>query len=263
MKKYLFSIVLFWFLGGSAYSQISPPGLGKAHTADWFALGIRQKLDTLGGRGWQSMTYVGMGRKSNPNNNDPFYKPAIWVLNQEFYNQFHPNWQYSMALSYRRQDEYEDRPPYEHDTPEIRQEFRVYGRLYYQFSTPRVKIVPILRQEFRKYYAPDFTAIDENYQLRTRVRLQVTLNLDRNKRHKIVGSSEQLFSISKATDASEPWSEFDYRESRFSLYYSYSQKKLPLTYSLGYMNNLVGQTHPYQVHYLAFDIVLENPFGHR
>lgn len=75
-KEYL-SLFLFFVVFGNVFSQISPPGLGKAHTADWFALGIRQDLDTLDIKGWQSLSYVGMGRKSNPDNYDPHYKPAI------------------------------------------------------------------------------------------------------------------------------------------------------------------------------------------
>lgn len=243
----------------NCFSQISPPGLGKAHTADWFAFGVRQELDTIEGKGWQSMTYIGVGRKSNPNNYDPFYKPAILVLNQEFYHQFHNDWQYSLALSYRRQDEYLDNMPYEHDNPKLKQEFRLYGRFSYLFSTSRIKLVPTFRQEFRKFYTPDFQNISEDYQFRSRFRLQLTVNLDSKKTHRLIASSEQLFSISKG-NTPDNWTDFNYRESRFSLYYSYSPKALPFIFSVGYMNNLIGQKNPYDVHYLAFDIVIENPF---
>lgn len=120
---------------GKCFSQISPPGEGKAHTANWFAFGNRQELSTTHGRGWQSMSYIGIGRKSNPDNYDLFYKSAILVVNQEFYHQFHSVWQTSFALSYRRQDEYLDNKPYEHDNPKLKQEFRLYGRFSYIFST--------------------------------------------------------------------------------------------------------------------------------
>lgn len=205
------------------------------------------------------MSYIGVGRKSNPDNYDPFYKPAILVINQEFYHQFHRTWQYSLALSYRRQDEYLDNAPYEHNNPKLKQEFRLYGRFSYIFSTSRIKLVPTFRQEFRKFYSPDFQNINENFQFRSRFRLQLTANLDSKKRHRLIASSEQLFSISKE-NTPDTWTEFNYRESRFSLYYSYSPKTVPFIFSVGYMNNLVGQKNPYDVHYLAFDIVIENPF---
>ena len=57
----------------------------------------------------ESMTYIGIGRKSNPEgNSNPFHKQAILVINQEFYNNYVENWQYSYAISYRYQNNYED-----------------------------------------------------------------------------------------------------------------------------------------------------------
>lgn len=73
--------------GGRASAQISPPGLGRGHTANWVALGISKDLDSL--KRWSSVSYVGLGRKSNPNNYNPLYKSVILVLNQEFYYRFH------------------------------------------------------------------------------------------------------------------------------------------------------------------------------
>ncbi len=253
-------LIIFLLSGQIVFGQISSPGLGKAHTADWFALGVRQKLDTLADGGWQSMTYVGFGEKSNPDNYNPFYKPAIFVLNQEFYHQFHKAWQYSFAVSYRRQDEYFDRPPYEHETPGIKQEFRTYGRFSYIFKASRIKLIPTFRQEFRKFWAPDFKNIAEDFQFRSRFRLQLTVNLNENKTRKLVASSEQLFSISKEA-MPDTWTDFNYRESRFSLYYSILPEALPVVVSIGYMNNLVSGETTYDAHYLAFDIIIENPFN--
>lgn len=258
IKKQFFSIIFFfWLFVGTSYSQISPPGLGTTKMADWIAIGIRQKLDTV--ESWQSISYIGVGRKSNPDNYNPFFKPAILIVNQEFYHQFHKNWQYSLALSYRRQDEYLEIPPYEHDNPKLKQEFRLYSRFSYIFNTSRIKLVPTFRQEFRKFYSPDFRTFDENFQFRSRFRLQLTANLNRNKTHRLIISSEQLFSVSKEVMPSK-WTDFNYRESRFSLYYSYSPKKFPVVFSIGYMNNLIGQKKIYNAHYLAFDVVIKNPF---
>lgn len=259
MKNYL--IIKLFFLciliSNFTKSQISPPGLGVANTAGWFAVGLRQEFDTL--KEWQSMTYAGMGRKSNPDNYDPLFKSAILVLTQEFYHKFNKNWQYSFALSYRRQDEYFKTAPYQHENPTLKQEYRAYSRFSYTYKTTHFKFVPTLRQEFRKYYSPTFTSITEDFQFRTRLRLQLTVNLDKNKIHKISLSSEQLFSISK-NNAPNLWTDFNYRESRFTFYYSFSPQKSPLIYSLGYMNNLVGIKQNYTVNYFAFDVIWENPF---
>ncbi|MCR6639912.1 MAG: hypothetical protein NVV82_13255 [Sporocytophaga sp.] len=56
-----------------------------------------------------------------------------FVLNQEFYHQMPNEWLYSFALSYRRQDEYSEISPFEHENPTLKQEFRLYGRFPYFF----------------------------------------------------------------------------------------------------------------------------------
>lgn len=260
MKSFLaLSYLILILFANNCLAQISPPGEGIARTADWFAFGVRQKLDTIDGKGWQSISYIGLGRKSNPDNYNPLFKPAILVTNQEFYHQFHNNWQYSLALSYRRQDEYLNNKPYYHDSPKLKQEFRLYSRFSYIFSTSQIKLTPTLRQEFRKFCSPSFRNMDEDFQYRSRFRLQLTAALDRKKEHRVMISSEQLFSLSKE-NSPDKWTDFHYRESRFSVYYSYSPKTAPLTLSIGYMNNLVGKKKLYDVHYIAFDLVIENPF---
>lgn len=259
MRYYLYKIFFLVVFINSCLSQISPPGLGSANMANWNAVGIRQELDTIEGKGWQSISYIGIGRKSNPNNYNPIYKQAILVLNEEIYHQFHKTWQYSFAMSYRRQDEYDKNVPYDYVSPKLKQEFRLYSRLSYIFKTSRLKIVPTIRQEFRKFYSPNFTNVQENFQLRSRFRIQLSINLDNKKHHRLIASSEQLFSISKYNSTNN-WNIFDYRESRFSLYYSYSPKTLPVILSVGYMNNLVGSKNKYDVNYFAFDIIFENLF---
>lgn len=236
-------------------SQLSPPGLGVAKTGGWLAFGVRQELDSL--KTWTSMSYVGIGRKSNPDNYDPLFKSGIFVINQEFYHQFHRHWQYSFAFSYRRQDEYLEDPPYEYDLPRLKQEFRLYSRLSYQYANARIKFVPTIRAEARKFLTPDFLHTSGHFQWRFRFRLQLTVNLTKDKKNKLIVGSEQLMSISKDTKPGK-WSDFNYRESRFTLYYSHTVS--PFVINLGYMNNLVGTKSPYDVHYFAFDVIWENPF---
>lgn len=251
---HIFSMVCICWNG---MTQISPPGLGAAHSASWFAAGIRQDIDSAGN--WQSVSYAGFGRKSNPTNYSPFYKPEIFVVNQEFYHTFRKNWQYSVALSYRRQDEYQDSYPFERETPGIVQEFRFYSRLSYVFKTPRIKFVPTIRQDVRTFFNPDFSTPDEVFQLRSRFRMQLTVNLTKTANHKLITSAEQLFAASQ--ERNEKMGAFNYRESRFCLYYSYSPSRIPVVINLGYMNNLIGNQKPYSVHYLAVDVIIQNPFG--
>lgn len=255
----ILSSLLFTLLSlQAAFAQISPPGLGEAKTASWFAVGMRQDLNS--NKSWQSMTYVGLGRKSNPTNENPTFKPAILVLNQEFYHPFSKSWQTSFALSYRRQHEYEEESSYLPANPAIQQEFRLYGRMSKSFHVQRFSVTPTFRQEIRRFYRPDFKNSDEPLQLRSRFRVQVSTNLDQKKKHKVMVSSEQLFTTSQ-TNHTPTWSKFAYKESRFMLYYSYSPVSLPVTLDIGYMNNLIGKGNPNSVHYIAFDIIVKNPFG--
>jgi hypothetical protein len=244
-------------MAAPAAAQLSPPGLGPARTASWSAVGIRQDLDAIRRR--ESVTYVGVGSISNPDNANPWQKPAIFVLNQEFYDQFHKNWVYSAALSYRRQNEYEDEPPFADAHPSYKHELRFYGRLSYVQKLARFKFVNTFRPELRNFFSPDLGS-QEFVQFRFRLRTQVTANLDKNAVHRLVGSAEVLATVGKA-HAPAGWTDFDYRESRFCLYYSLRMQSWPVVVDIGYMNNLLGSSHPIDVHYLAIDLVWENPFG--
>ena len=266
MNKKLFNRFLFLFLTGlsmlnvgRSYAQISPPGLGEANTASWFAFGVRQSLDSASKI--QSFTYVGLGRTSNPITNNPVQQQAIFVLNQEFYHRFHKHWHYSLALSYRNQNEYEAAAPYEAASPAHQQEIRVYGRYMYQLKVRNFKFVATYRQEFRSFFEPDFTQVDTRYQLRSRFRLQASLTLDENKVHRISASVEALFSSSQSTDPENHWSTFAYKETRLCFYYSIDPKNSSLIYNIGYMNDLLGRgTDLKSVSYIAFDVIWENPF---
>ena len=258
MKKYFFAgCLLILLVNNYCFAQVTPPGLGKTNAVVWAAIGLRHDMDTV--KKWQSMSYFGVGRKSNPDNYNPLYKPAIVIFNQEFYRQLSTRWQYSLAVSYRRQDEYDDNYPYEYEDPKIKQEFRVYGRFSHIFKTGRLKLVPTFRQEFRKFYAPDFTDVSENLQLRSRFRLQLTVNLDASKIHRLIAASEQLFAVSK-NNAPDAWTDFKYKESRFALYYSLSLPARPFVFNLGYMNNVLPGKSTHYGHYIGVDITFVNPF---
>lgn len=240
-------------------AQISSPGLGKANTAVWTAMGLRQALDSAGRR--QSVSYLGMGRASKPSNYNPVQRTVLLVLNQEFYNQFHRHWQYSLALSYRRQNQYSAAPPYEQENPKYKQEFRVYGRYSYILKNSERKLVLTLRQELRKFVNTDFKNAEEDLQFRTRLRAQFTTNIGHGKTHKIILSTESLFAANRENRELKKWSNFAYGESRFCLYYSFSPMRSPFVFDVGYMNDLIGTKTLTMVHCLAIDVILENPFG--
>lgn len=253
MRTLLFTLYFSFVFSVAALAQLSPPGLGKTNTAFWSAVGVKQKLNEKN----SSTTYFGLGRISGKGN-DPFNMPSIYVINQEFYHKLNTNWTYSAALSYRRQHEY-DESFEDEESSAINQEFRVYGRLQYKTNFNDVKWTTTLRQEVRKFYTDDFTRVPDGLQLRTRLKTQLLVPLDNDSENSLMGSAEALFAI--ANDSDTGWGNLAYKESRFCLYYIYSPDNFPVTFDVGYMNDLIGNGHHItDVSYLAMDIIIENPF---
>ncbi|MCS3529888.1 DUF2490 domain-containing protein [Chryseobacterium sp. JUb7] len=260
MKKVLCLLLPFLFFGSFLQAQISPPGLGDANTAFWSAFGVKHKLDSLGTK--ESLSYVAIGRKSSPDQDNLFSKQAIFVLNHEVYNSFAPHQQYSYAVSYRRQPEYESREPYEKEGME--QEFRLYGRYAYTFNLgEKWKLKNTIRQEFRKFFDADFHETDENFQLRTRIKSQVTYSLSKKNNQKLALSVEELFSVSYLNTPNTQWTSFGYREMRIAAYYMFAIPKSPFTVDIGYMDDLIRGSrsiHNGGVHYLAADLIWNLPY---
>ena len=60
-KIILLAVIVLMSIPDLSVAQLSPPGLGKAKTASWFAFGLKQTLDSAKKK--ESMTYIGIGRK--------------------------------------------------------------------------------------------------------------------------------------------------------------------------------------------------------
>lgn len=260
IKKFFTGLFLLGCTGGFIQAQISPPGLGDANTAFWSAFGVKRQLDSLGKK--QSLSYIALGRKSSPDNDNLFSKQAIMVLNHEVYHSFAPHQQYSYALSYRRQPKYESDSPYEKEGTE--QEFRIYGRYAYTFNFgKRWKLKNTVRQEFRKFFDADFNKAEENFQLRTRIKSQLTYSLSSKNNQKLALSAEGLFSASYLNDQDHGWTPFGYREMRIAAYYMFSIPHSPFTVDIGYMDDLIRDSRSIKkggVHYLAADLIWNLPY---
>lgn len=246
-------------LSGSLHAQISPPGLGEANTAFWSAFGVRRSLDSLGKK--QTLSYIALGRKSSPDHYNLVSKQAIIVLNHEVYHSFAPNQQYSYAVSYRRQPKYESSEPYEKES--IEQEFRIYGRYAYTFKLgKRWKLKNTVRQEFRKFFDADFRQAEENFQLRTRIKSQLTYNLSPKNNQQLALSAEGLLSTSYLNEPERKWTPFGYREMRIGAYYMFSIPHSPFSVDIGYVNDLIRGSRSVKkggVHYLAMDLIWDLP----
>jgi len=259
--RYLgFAVFLLLFLfPGPGSGQISSPGLGRINDALWMAAGFRQDIDSTGNT--RSMTFIGNGRTSQPNNYNPVQRNFIWVINQEFTFRCKKHFQPSAAISFRRQNEYSNELPYPSKDPSYRYEVRLYGRLGIQSrSKGPLNGGLTLRQELRLFYTPDWRPFEENVQLRSRIRAQGIYTF--SAQHRMTFSAEELFASSHSA-LSANWSRLTYTESRFCISYSFSPAKSPFTWSIGYMNNLIGQTHVVDAHILMMDITWKNIFGRK
>lgn len=260
IRKILVAFSILGYMGSVIHAQISPPGLGDANTAFWSAFGVKRQLDSVGKK--QTMSYIAIGRKSSPDNDNLFSKQAIFVLNHEVYNSFAPHQQYSYAISYRRQPQYESDAPYEKENTE--QEFRIYGRYAYTFNLgKKFKLKNTVRQEFRKFFDTDFHKVEEDFQLRTRIKSQLTYNVSPTNNQKLAISAEALFSVSHLNEPEQHWNSFGYREMRLSAYYMFNIPHSPFTVDIGYMDDLIQGSksiHKGGVHYLAADLIWNIPY---
>lgn len=260
MLKKLISVSSIILLTSTLNAQIIPPALGETNINSWLAIGVKQKLDTLQIGGWESTTYLGIGSVSHVHQSNPFEDLGILVVNQEFFHNFSENWQYSLALSYRQQNLFQKDSPFERADQRYKQEFRWYGRLSHSFKLNKWTITPTFRQEVIKYFTPEFKNHLESWRLRTRFRLKFAFALNTDKSQQLIAYSEQLFSVSQS-GLTKKWDRFEYKDSRFALYYSVTPSKHPLIYNVGYMLNLIGTKNIFSSHYLALDIIWKNPLG--
>jgi len=180
-------------------------------------------------------------------------------LNYEIYNKFKPNQQYSYAISYRRQNEFDSEAPFHKEG--IEQEFRVYGRYAYTANLGKFKWKNTIRQEFRKFFDADFNEVDENFQLRTRVKSQLTYPISEKNKQSLALSAEGLFATSYMNDVEKHWTKYAYKETRLGLYYMFQIPNSPLTMDIGYVNNLIRNYSEAKsgVHYVAVDLVWKLP----
>ncbi|WP_461531955.1 DUF2490 domain-containing protein [Sinomicrobium sp.] len=249
--KFTLYTALFCLLVSSVHAQIIPPGLGRTvDTSSWLAVGIKQDLNAE--KGIVSTTYAGLGSVNGYDDDNPFGRAMIYVINQEIEHHFAERWKYSGAISYRWQNQFYDVSPYDH-----RQEIRLSGRYAYLVPGTFTNFAFTFRPELRLFYTPEFDPYKNKAQFRTRFAAKMTVNLSADKSKKLVTTADFLF----ATNKEEKWGVWEYSESRFSVYYSHGLPQRDITFNLGYMSNPMGKDFDHVGHYFGFDMIVKNPFG--
>lgn len=258
-RKFLLLATIFFTIQYQGRGQISPPGLSDMHIASWWAVGLDQKIGQSSKS--HSITYVGFGRMSDPDSKNLFAKPSIFILNEEYKQQFTDHLSYSAALSYRRQNLYEEKAPYEASTPSIQQEFRVYGKFSYRDHWENNKWNVDFRPEFRKFYGPSFSKINPVIAFRTRFKAKARIPLTKDKVHQLILSAEALFENEnnrQEDGITKDWTGFQYSDMRFCIYYRLAPDDWPIYAELGYMNQLEGADPAISRHHIGFDIVFRD-----
>jgi hypothetical protein len=253
-------VVLLLFLLGTSFSygQLTPPGLGSNSNLNvWFAIGLDQKLDSAGR--FSSMTYFGLAGQSTIADANVFDRLGIFVLNEEVKFKFKSTWSVSLAASYRHQNEFEKTYPYLAAEDRFKQEFRIYSRITKSWTKKWIPSVAF-RQEYRKFYDPEFRNWKVSAAFRSRLKFQSELSISASKRLAAIIGCEFLFSTD-FQESSQKWQHFQYGETRFSVLISYHTKNKKISYNIGYMNDLLhvpaGEK---SVHYITTGILFKNLF---
>ena len=111
------------------------------------------------------------------------------------------------------------------------------------------------------YFDADFNEVDEHFQLRTRVKSQLTYPISDKNKQSLALSVEGLFATSYMNDVEKHWTKYAYKETRLGLYYMFQIPNSPLTMDIGYVNNLIRNYSEVKsgVHYVAVDLVWKLP----
>ncbi|WP_170831224.1 DUF2490 domain-containing protein [Arachidicoccus rhizosphaerae] len=257
-------------------AQITPPGLSNTKIISWMAVGLEQSIDSA--QNWQSNSFIGYGRMSNPEGSyDLFKKPSIWVLNEEIKRKLSKHFNVTGGLSLRKQYIYEKTAPYHKAASDIKKELMLYGILSYGWSRSPIKWNLDFRPEYRTFYMPEFSSTDTRKAFRARFKLRSMIPLTANREHTLIFYAESLFQnkMTKikpkddagnntqqpdAINSKNNWSGFGYEDSYFCGFYRYAPAALPFYAEIGYMNNLVGSNPSYTMHHIALDIIFKDIF---
>jgi hypothetical protein len=246
----------------SGFSQISPPGLDDTNIATWAALGFSQQLNPK----WSLTAYLGGARVSNPDSWFPLKKQSIAVYNHEFQYKFNPKWQASICSSIRLQNKYEEEFPYEAALQAYRWEIRYYGRLYRKQQIGKWNMTYSFRPEFRTFYSPDWAPSPIPIELRFRLKAQASIPLNTAKSNFLLGANEFLSTIDEYTlntpaGREHEWSNYQFTEDRLSVYFRHVFKEQDVILDLGVMEQFKTGSDFDAVSYVAFDLLIQNPFS--
>ncbi len=264
--------ILSWLIALSlvplmSQAQIGAEAQGGKFTT-WCALGIDYELSAR----WTSVTDLGYGRHSDPDNALLLKRQGLNVITQDFIRRVNSHWRFALSAGYWRRNAYSEDTPYNaRPFPyEFRNELRPYQRLYYDHQVRNLKITHTLRADERFYYDQDFHGPwTTPFEFRARYMVNVKIPLGQNGRHWIIPNDEVLSAIDQyatviAQQKGGKWSPYQLTENRLSLYYRHSFREQRIDIDIGLMHQYwrerPGLSHFNTSYNIMLDVIIRDPF---
>lgn len=258
MKRVNYIVLVCLLLSAYTRAQVSPPGMGDINAAVWTVLGAKWDLDSIGKT--VSTSYVAIGQKSDRDNYNPFEHIGVAVIGEDIAHKIDEHQKLSYGLNYRQAMDYQLEEP--HHRTDRAQEFRLNLKYGYGFKlSARWKWSISLNQEFRKFFAPDFSSVKENFQLRSRLKSIVEYQLTPKNNQRLSLGVEGLWSMSYLNQPRHTWTDLKYKAVHFLLYYMWDIPHSSFSADIGYMNNLMHSSDApkWGAQYLVTDLVWHIP----
>ncbi|HTA62136.1 MAG TPA: DUF2490 domain-containing protein [Bacteroidia bacterium] len=259
--------LLFLLVTSKTFSQIGAEAQG-GRASLWAAFGIDQKISER----WLSVTDIGYGRHSDPNNNTFLKRQGLNVLTQDFIYKANKHWSFSVSMGYWRRNFYDDNIPYNvrNYPQQFRNEIRPYQKTYYHHAIKNIKVTHVLRTDYRFYYDQTFNhRWATPFEFRARYLQSWKIPLTKNKKNFIIPIDEVLTAIDKysatvAQQKNSRWSPYQFTENRLSLYYRRSLFNQKIDIDLGimcqYWRDKPGISTFNTSYNIMFDIIIKEPF---
>ncbi|MGZ3863146.1 MAG: DUF2490 domain-containing protein [Bacteroidia bacterium] len=251
-------------------SQIGAEAQG-GQVSLWTALGIDQQIS----KKWLSVTDLGFGRHSDPDNFSVLKRQGLNVATQDFIYKANSHWHFTLSFGYWRRNAYDDIRPFDMRAEpfQFRNELRPFQKIYYLHNIGKIKINHVFRTDYRFYYNQDFSDVwGTPFEFRARYLQAWKIPLDPEKKNWFIASDEILSAVDQyngtvARIKNAAWSPYQITENRFSVYYrrSFIEKRIDLDFGImhQYWRERPG-INTFNISYnLMFDIIIHDPFARR
>ncbi len=236
----------------------------------WTALGIDQELS----KKWLSVTDLGYGRHSDPDNIQFAKRQGLNVFTQDFIYKPNSHWHFAFSFGYWRRNFYSEDLPFDaRQFPyQFRNEVRPFQKIIYVSNLKNIKIIHTFRTDYRFYYNQNLSDIwTTPFEFRARYMQAWKFPLTKNLKNWFIINDEVLSAIDNYSSKTKiatgnSWSPYQITENRFSVYYRrvFGNKiDIDIGVMHQYWRDKPGVANFNVSYNLMFDIIIRDPFGKR